>query len=320
MAAMRVVSLLPSATEILCRIGGADLLVARSHECDFPQDILDRPMLTSQRTSFTTSAEVDRAVRDALGEGQGLYRLDGEGLRARRPDLILTQDLCEVCSVDLETVRRIAGSMDPSPEVLSLDPWSLEDVFDDMLRVGRALGREGQAGSAVVQLRERFHSAAECVNPYTDPVPVLFLEWLDPLFCGGHWTPGLIERAGGSHPLNPTRAREETGGAATTVPRAAGKSVRITPEQGEAVQPEAVILCPCGLDLETTRREGARLLDQAWFRDLPAFRQGKVALVDGSQMFNRPGPRLVDAFEWLVGWLNDRPELIPSDFPWEPLA
>lgn len=320
MAAMRVVSLLPSATEILCRIGGADLLVARSHECDFPQDILDRPVLTSQRTSFTTSAEVDRAVRDALGEGQGLYRLDAEGLRAQRPDLILTQDLCEVCSVDLETVRRLASSMDPSPEVLSLDPWSLEDVFDDMLRVGGALGRRGQATDAVVQLRERFHRAAECVNPFTDPAPVLFLEWLDPLFCAGHWTPGLIERAGGSHPLNPTMAREQTGGIATTVRRHAAKSIQITPERAEAIHPEAVILCPCGLDLATVRREAARLLDQEWFTGTPAFGSGRVALVDGSQMFNRPGPRLVDAFEWLVGWLNDRPELIPSDFPWEPLA
>lgn len=319
---MRIVSLLPSATETLCAMGGSGLLVGRSHECDHPAVILDRPVLTSQHTEFDAmggAAAVDKAVSTALREGRSLYSLDADLLRRLRPDLILTQDLCDVCSIDLGTVRAVAASIDPAPRVLSLNPATFEDVLDDCLRVGRAAGLEDGASRAMTALRDRFFRAAEFVTPYAEGPRVAFLEWTDPLFVGGHWTPQLVERAGARHPLNPTAPIEGSGAGegGHMAYRVAGKSVRITPEALVASRPDVVIVCPCGLDLDRARAEAARIAENDWWRALPAARAGRVAVVDGNQMFNRPGPRLVDAFEWLVGWLNDRPELIPHDFPWE---
>ena len=311
---MRIVSILPSATEILCAVGGAELLVGRSHECDFPptSQLRSLPVLTSARTHGGASAEIDRQVRAALkGEGQSanasLYTLDEETLRRLRPDLILTQDLCEVCSVDLHTVRRIAGEFDPSPNIISLNPQSLEDVFDDMLRVGQAAGLERQAKDAVVSLRERYWSARDYVNPYIEGPEIAFLEWMDPLFAGGHWTPQLIETAGAKHSLNAARA----------------KSRQITPEELVQAMPDRIVICPCGYDLAAIKRELPALQAQRWWKTLPAVMNdvGGIMLVDGNQMFNRPGPRLVDAYQWLVSWINDRPELmsaIPGGFPAEP--
>jgi ABC-type Fe3+-hydroxamate transport system substrate-binding protein len=317
---MRVVSLLPSATETLCLLGGSDLLVGRSHECDFPPSIQDRPVLTSQITDFTTPAEVDRQVSAALAEGQALYRLDTNSLRALEPDVILTQDLCEVCSIDLGTVRAAAAAITPSPRVVSLNPTTIEGVFDDVLAIGGAVGRAEDARDAVVRLRERLSAAADHVPAFYEGPVVAFLEWTDPVFIGGHWTPQLIERAGGRHPLNPTEpiAGSGAGQMAHGAERVAGKSRRVSHEDLVGSAPEAVIVSPCGLDLDATREAVRAIAGEAWWSGLPAVRNGRVALVDGNQMFNRPGPRLVDAFEWLVGWLNERPDLIPSDFPWEP--
>lgn len=297
------------------------MLVGRSHECNEPPSIGVLPVLTTQRTApDAPPAEIDRAVREQLAGGQPLYTLDAEALAALRPDLILTQDLCNVCSIDLQTVRRVAETLDPPPRIVSLNPTTVEDVLEDILTVGRAAGLEREALNAVVALRERIHRAADHVNPYTDGPSLAFLEWTDPLFIGGHWTPQLIERAGAQHPLNPTVPDENAGAAAGPqhAYRRAGKSVRIPPEVLVASRPERLVICPCGVGLPGVRALAADLARQPWWPDLPAVRAGRVALVDGDRMFNRPGPRLVDAFEWLVGWINDRPELIPPGFPWEP--
>lgn len=341
---LRVVSLLPSATELLCAAGGERLLVGRSHECDFPASIADRPVLTSARTDYEATPDA-RAIHERVsgllreddlspgdagrGEagdaGPSLYHLDTDRLRALRPDVILTQDLCAVCSIDLNTVRRVAAGMEPRPTVVSLNPTSFEGVLDDLMTVGRAAGLEDAARAALVGLRERFFRAADFVNPFTDPEPVLFLEWTDPPFVGGHWVPQLIERAGGAHPLNPTRAMEGAGAGAggQQAHRIAGKSVVVEPEAIARIPFTRVIVCPCGLTLEQARDETRKLLDRAWFAGLPAVREAlagdgsRVAIVDGNQMFARPGPRLVDGYEWLVGWLNDREELVGQGFPWE---
>ncbi len=307
--AMRVVSLLPSATEILCSIeSGRSLLVGRSHECDWPADIASLPVLTSQRTHATTSATIDQQVREMLhrdehsdgaGVSASLYALDAELLRSLRPDVILTQDLCDVCSIDLNTVRRIAYDLQPQPHIVSLNPGTLEGVFDDVLRVGEAVGLHAAAQRTVVALRERYWSARDYVNPYIEGPEVGFLEWMDPLFCAGHWTPQLIETAGGMHSLN----------------KPGEKSQRIEPEELLEVMPQRLIICPCGYTIGQTQRELATLTSQRWWRMLPAVQDGHVVIVDGSAMFNRPGPRLVDAYCWLVAWLNDRPEVMPSGFP-----
>jgi len=335
----RVVSLLPSATEIVALLGAADRLVGRSHECDWPNTLEHAAVLTSQRTRYDASspdpsAEVDRQVRQALSssDAASLYHLDTDRLRSLRPELILTQDLCDVCSIDLETVRGVASELarttGTAPRVVSLNPDTFEAVFDDILTVGSALGLTERAERVVVDLRARYYRASDFVTSFGAQQTVLFLEWTDPVFCAGHWTPQLIERAGASHPLNPTRpaAGSGEGVGAQQAYRKAGKSVQVPLEAIEAIERQGpngsggwgrVIICPCGLSLDEARAETQRLMDKPWFASLRAVQRADFAIVDGSQMFNRPGPRLVDAFEWLVGWLNDRPELIPHDFPWE---
>lgn len=317
----RVISLLPSATESLCAIGAGRLLVGRSHECDYPPEISHLPVLTSQSIATNLDpASIDAKVREQLSSGQSLYAVHDQLLRDLKPDLILTQDLCEVCSIDLATVRRIADNLHPRPEILSLNPQTFEGVLDDIYAIGRAVGFEKQSIETVARLRERMFVASEFVNAFEDGPNVVFLEWTDPLFVGGHWTPQLIERAGARHPLNAPIPRENTGAAAgpQMAERVAGKSIRVSHEVVEALNPDALIIAPCGINLPETRKHAQALLAQPWFPNLKAFRTNRIALVDGNQMFNRPGPRLVDAFEFLVGWINRRPELIPPGFPWEP--
>jgi len=319
---MRVVSLLPSATESLVAIGGESFLVGRSHECDFPVSIIDRPALTAQKRQApdaSSPAEIDRQVRESLAAGQSLYDLDIKKLAELSPDVILTQDLCEVCSVDLAAVRRAAAQLPRVPEIVSLNPQTVEDVLEDLIRIGQAVGLEASAAEAAGRLRERMYQAIEHVNPFTDGPSVAFLEWTDPIFIGGHWTPQLIERAGGIHPLNPTTPVEGSGAAVgmQLAYRKAGKSIRVPSEIVAASRPDAVVICPCGVGLAETRRMAEALSREPWWNGLPAVKNGRVVLVDGNQYFNRPGPRLVEALEFLVGWVNNVPRVIPEGFAWE---
>lgn len=296
---MRIVSLLPSATELISAIGADDLLVGRSHECDFPASIADRPVLTGQRTHASSSREIDAQVRESLRSGESLYTLDVDRLRALKPDVILTQDLCEVCSIDLNTVRGVVAEMNPKPVIVSLDPKSLEDVYDDMLTLGRAVNREQHAERAMVALRETYWTARDYVNPYLEGPEIAFLEWMDPPFVGGHWTPQLIREAGGRHSLNEPGA----------------KSRQVSAEDLIEAMPDRLVICPCGYSLDTVEARLSEATNQSWWPLLPAVQEGRIALVDGNVMFNRPGPRLVDAYRWLVGWINDRPEVVPPNFP-----
>ncbi len=350
---LRIASLVPSATEALFAIGAGHMLVARSHECDHPPEALAAPILTAASPGVPTalapapapadtddlSRRIDTAVREHMADQRPLYTLDEPTLARLAPDLILTQDLCHVCSIDLASVRAVAQRLPrpagaPPVRVLSLNPQSLEDVLDDLLRLGetidelltaRGLSRgdttsfAARALECVSRLRERLYTAQDHVNFFSQAPIVALLEWTDPLFVAGHWTPQLIERAGGQHPLNPTRPIAHAGAAAGPIgdtQRRAGKALQLPHELLVACKPEVLIIAPCGLSLPHTRRAFNALAREPWFADLPAVRLGKVALVDGNQFFSRPGPRLVDAYEWLVGYLNDRPELIPPDFAW----
>ncbi|MFM8699596.1 MAG: cobalamin-binding protein [Phycisphaerales bacterium] len=252
-------------------------------------------------------------MREALATGQSLYTLDEAHLAALAPDVILTQDLCDVCSIDLRTVERVARTLPTAPRVINLNPTTVWQVLDDLLAVGAAVGRADQARAAATALRDRLWTAAERAVPFTDGPSVLFLEWTDPPFVGGHWTPELIELAGGRHPLN----------------RAGAKSRVATIEEIVASAPERVVVCPCGYPLAAVREAVRALEGRDWWESLEPVRAARadaargmandrVMLVDGNQMFNRPGPRLVDAMEWLSGWLGDRPEAIPGGFPAEP--
>jgi iron complex transport system substrate-binding protein len=210
---MRVVSLLPSATELLFAAGGGDLLVGRSHECDWPLAAMRAPILTSARIAHTAgsggeqsvpvdSAAIDAAVRASIAAGESLYHLDEHLLRELDPDVILTQDLCDVCSIDLRSVERIARTLPRVPKIINLNPTTVWQVLDDVLTVGEAIGRPAQAQAAATALRDRLWTASERSAPFVDGPSVLFLEWTDPPFVGGHWTPELITLAGGLHPLN----------------------------------------------------------------------------------------------------------------------
>ncbi|KAI9178978.1 hypothetical protein H9P43_005640 [Blastocladiella emersonii ATCC 22665] len=313
----RIISVLPSATEILCLLPtGASLLVGRSHECDFPKTVADRPILTSQKTHFTTSADVDKQVSEALSQGNSLYNLEIETIKSLRPDLWLTQDICQVCAIDLQTVERVAATMHPRPTVLTLNPNSLHDVLQNVLDVGRAVGQDAAAREVYNGLLARLRAIEDWTKAHVTTRPnVAMIEWVDPIFFGGHWTPQLIELAGGYHPLN-TILRD-----ANDMPDVVAgwdqwaygaspytKSFRIPTETLVASRPEVLLIAPCGLDIPTTKRELRIVLarDDAWWWQLSP-RPKRVMLVDGNHHFNRPGPRLVDAAEFVLAMLH-RPE------------
>jgi ABC-type Fe3+-hydroxamate transport system substrate-binding protein len=311
-AKLRVASVLPSATEILCFIGGEHLLVGRSHEDNYPESVTSLPILTGQTTEYTTAGEVDRIVSESISKGLSLYTLDAELIKALKPDMILTQDICSVCAIDLQTVERLALAMQPQPKIVSLNPLNLDDVLSTILEVGDAVGMSTEARAAHSSLVKRIAEVDRLVAQRREqdadgrgPPRVAFIEWSDPLYVGGHWTPQLIERAGGLHPLN---SGGQHGG---------GKSFPVPALSFVDLDPDIVIISPCGLNLEMTRREAAVLARTDWWQSLKAVQAGRVAIVDGDAMFNRPGPRLVDALEWLYSAINDVPEAAPAGFPAE---
>lgn len=284
MSEPRVVSLLPSATEIVCAIGAEPLLVGISHECDFPESIRDRPVLTRSRLAASgTSAEIDRAVRALVGDALSIYAVDEARLAELSPDVIVTQDLCAVCAVSLDDVRsavaRLAGRA--RVEIVSLSPTRLEHVLGDVERVGEVLGRARAARETRRVLEARLAElAARARSALTRP-RVLSVEWLEPLMLGGTWMPELIELAGGV-PLG-VRAGEH--------------APTVDAEEVRELAPDVVLVKPCGFTLERTLRE-RDVLERTLVPALP--RGARVYVADGSAFFNRPGPRLVESLEILA--------------------
>lgn len=311
----RVVSLLPSATELLCLIpGGERLLVGRNHEDDFPSSITHLPILTRQKTVFTTPEDVDTQVTRALASGSSLYTLDVPLLKQLQPDVILTQSLCDVCAIEVGAVYRAAKQMDPEPEVVTLNPQSLQDVLNDLLTVGRAVGLESEAVLAQSKLSERVKKATEFAASQLALANnirknILFAEWPTPLYPGGHWTSQMIQLAGAHQPLHPP----------STPDGPAAPSRRISPEIALEAPLDYLIICPCGINLPTTISELDKIRSNptySWWTRLEQ-KASRIVYVDGNAMFNRSGPRLVDALEWLVGWVWKKEEWIPRGFPYE---
>ncbi len=291
---MRIVSLLPSATEIVCALGAADQLVGISHECDHPPAVRDLPRLTRAKIRVDgSSAAIDRDVRALVAQGLSVYEIDVARLRALAPDVVVTQQQCEVCAVSFAEVEAATReALDRAPVIVSLTPRTLGDVWADIRRVATVLGREGHADALLTQAEARL--AAVRTRSAALPRPVVAcVEWLDPPMAAANWIPEMVEMAGGAYPF------------ATRGAQSCSTSWRAL----AAAAPEVVVLMPCGFTVAQTQRELAALVAREEWRTLPAVRAGRASVVDGNAYFNRPGPRLVDSTELLAQLIQ------PAAFP-----
>jgi iron complex transport system substrate-binding protein len=303
----RIVSLLPSATEILCALGLRERLVGVSHECDHPPDVAGLPVLTEPKLDpRRRSGEIDRDVRALVAEGLGVYRIRTDALAEVRPDLIVTQDQCDVCAVSLADVEAAARArLGAGVAIVSLRPARLGDVFDDIRRVAAASESEPAATELIAGLEERLGRLRARHAHLRSRPRVACIEWLDPLMAAGHWIPDLVELAGGAYDLV----------------RAGAPSPTLDWSALVAARPDVVVLMPCGFELEQTRRELSSLVARPEWRQLPAVRHRRAYAVDGNAYFNRPGPRIVDSAELLAGIVQPGfyAHLMPAG-AWEPIA
>jgi iron complex transport system substrate-binding protein len=287
----RIVTLLPSATEIVCALGFEAQLVGRSHECDYPPDVLRLPMLTRPKFNAEgTSAEVDRRVKKILADALSVYRVDVELLRSLKPNVIVTQSQCEVCAVSIRDVEQAAADWidGPPPIIISLAPYSLGDVMADIERVGLQLAEPERARKLVAALSDRMtvieqQATAACRRP-----TVGCIEWLQPLMAAGNWMPELVTMAGGENLFGD----------------AGQHSPVMKFDQLLASDPDVLLLMPCGFNMERTAAELDTLASQPGWARLKAVREQQVYLTDGNQYFNRPGPRLVESLEILAQILH----------------
>lgn len=285
---MKIVSLLPSATEIVCALGLEDSLVAITHECDYPPSVRDKPIITrSILPEGLTSAEIDAAVREQLGEGQSLYTIDQTLLAELAPDVILTQQLCDVCAVSYEDVQAAVRALPRPPRVLNLEPATLGDVLGTIMQVGQSTGRGEAAAALTANLWARVERVRAKAETATRPRTVL-LEWIDPLFGGGHWDPELVQIAGGCDLVGSLHQ----------------PSTQISWEAVCQFAPDVLVVAQCGFGVMRTLEDMPTLEALPGYADLPAVRSGCVFVVNGSDYFSRPGPRLVDSLELLAALLH----------------
>jgi iron complex transport system substrate-binding protein len=286
MPAERIVSLLPSTTEIACALGLEAQLVGRSHECDFPPSVKSLPPLTEPKLDASrASAAIDRDVRRLVSEGLSVYRVDAEKLRALSPDVILTQSHCEVCAAspkDLEAA--LCEWLGARPAILSLEPTTLGDVWTDIARAAEVLGVPLAGQRLAAELAERVTSVAERAMRVKERPSVACIEWIDPLMAAGNWMPEIVTLAGGRTLFGVTGQH----------------SPWMSFEELRASDPDVIAVMPCGFDLARTRSEMRTLVATPGWSELRAVRRGRVFLTDGNQYFNRPGPRLVESLEILA--------------------
>src|SRR4051794_11789846 len=286
---MRIVSLVPSATEALFALGVGDEVAAVTHECDYPEVARNLPKVTRDVIGPGLAPdEIDRAVRALTEQGRSIYELDEAGLTRLRPDLIVTQALCAVCAVSVDDVRAVAGRMDPAPQIVSLDPHTLGEVLGDIRTLAAATGARDRGVDLVQDAAARIDRVRLATRD-APRVRVAALEWLDPIFVGGHWVPQLIEYAGGEdllgQPGEPSEQRSW--------------------EEVAAARPQVVIVMPCGYDAERGLEEARRYGDE-----LAGLGAERIVVADASAWFSRPGPRLVDGLEWLGHVLH--PDRLPE--------
>ena len=300
---MRVVSLLPAATEIVAALGMVDHLVGVSHECDHPAEVNRKPRVTrcAIHGNQLDSADIDRWVKTELKRTGTLYTMDEARLRQLAPDVIITQRLCDVCAVGYDSVTAFAATLPGPPVVVNLEPQTLDDVFGDVRRVGAALGVAERAETVIRELRDR----VDRVRTRCAAVPrrrCVLLEWIAPPFRSGHWGPELVAIAGGIDPVG----------------RQGEDAVEIEWHEVRAAAPEVLVIACCGFDVARTLRDLPILRRYPGFPELPAAQSREVWVVDGSAYFSRPGPRLVDSLELLAPLVH--PELFPGSSPPEGVA
>lgn len=295
---MRVVSLLPSATEIICGLGLQELLVGVSHECDYPSGVSCLPKVTQALIPHdVTSGEIDQIVRERIKTQQALYSLDRQVLRSVQPDLIVTQSICDVCAVSEQDVCDAIGELPGNPRIVNLQPKCFADVLQCIRQVGNAVGRDDHADSYVAALERRIDQVARRSETASDRPSVVMLEWIDPPFSAGHWNPELVELAGG---------REAIGVAGQ-------RSVTTSWDQIVAADPEVMVIACCGFSAERARQDLPKPGGVVGWEKLRCVKSQRVHIVDGSAFFNRPGPRLVDSLEILANLLH--PDVHPHHDP-----
>ncbi len=299
---MRVVTLLPSATEIVCALGLDEHLVGVSHSCSYPPKVLDLPVMTSTHVPYTKSSEViDAYVRDHLTGHEALYDLDIQRLSDARPDVVVSQALCDVCAVSTGDVLEAIHSLPTAPTLIDLEPNTLADVFDDIVRVGKRL----EAGDAAAKLVADLGARRDVVAARTASVPlssrprVAFLEWLYPPFNGGHWNPELVELAGGIDLLGAPGKPSSTQDWETVV----------------GTEPDALFVACCGFDIERALEDVQKISQTDAWRQLPAVRNGRVYVADGAY-YSCPGPRLIDGLETMAHALHPTIHNEPSACPY----
>jgi iron complex transport system substrate-binding protein len=286
---MRIVSLVPSATEMLFALGLGTDVTAVTHECDHPPEACELPRVTRDVIGpGLPPAEIDRAVRELTEQGQAIYELDEEALRRAQPDLIVTQALCAVCAVSYDDVKTVAERLDPVPEVISLDPHTLGEVLGDVRTLAAATGSKDAGVDLVQDAAARIDRVRLAVRD-AEPVRVAALEWLDPIYVAGHWTPQLIEYAGGFDVLGLPGEHSQ----------------RKSWEEVKAARPEVVVVMPCGYDAERAAEEAHEFAGE-----LEQLGARRVVAVDAAAYFSRPGPRLVDGLELLGHVLH--PDRLPE--------
>lgn len=278
----KIISLLPSATEIVCALGFQDQLVGRSHECDYPVGISQLPICTEAKFPQGSSAEIDQSVGALVQKGLSVYEVYNDVLEQLEPDFIVTQSQCEVCAVNMKDVEAaVCQLIGSNPQIINLEPVGFQDVFNDILAVGKALGVPQKAQELVTQLLTRINLVEKTIQSITHKKRVACIEWLSPLMNAANWVPTLVEKAGGVNLFG-----EE-----------AQHSHYIQWADIEQQNPDVILIMPCGFSIERTLQEINLLTDLPSWKDLPAVQNGEVYLTDGNQYFNRPGPRLADSVE-----------------------
>ena len=287
----RIISLLPSSTEIVCALGLRKHLVGVSHECDYPSDVIGLPVLTEPKLDPRgSSGDIDTRVREIVQEGLSVYRLQTEALQRLKPDLIVTQDQCEVCAVSLPEVENaVQCFLTPDVTVVSLRPEKLDDIWTDIRRVAQATNQEKAAQTLIRDAKERLQKITQKTRHLPRP-RVACLEWLDPLMAAGNWIPELVDIAGGAYDLVEAGAHTPT----------------LTWEALIAYQPEVIVITPCGFKIPQSQADLPQLTAHPDWQALPAVQQSRVYVADGNAYYNRPGPRMVESAEILAEMLHPK--------------